>query len=112
MVDKRVEVCLLPLAGQQSDVRLRFAQLGTGSWYYRVDQLGFDEGPALASAPAAQQAKFNTPTVSGNLVTISWTGTGTLQEATPVAGPWTDSASQASPRTVPATGTQFFRVKQ
>jgi len=111
-VDKRVEVYRLPAAGQKADVRLRLAQLGTGSWYFGVDNLGFYEGPAPVVAPVTQPAKFNAPTLSGNNVTISWTGTGTLQEAASVAGPWTASASQSNPQTVPATGTKFFRVKQ
>ena len=56
--------------------------------------------------------KFNPITRSGNTVTISWTGHGTLQESSTVTGTWTDSANQANPQTRSATATQFFRVKQ
>ena len=55
--------------------------------------------------------------VSGVNLTISWTGTGTLQES-PVVGPtavWSDLAGVTnSPATVPIGGnkTLFFRVRQ
>jgi hypothetical protein len=48
---------------------------------------------------------------SSNGLTISWTGTGSLQEAPSILGPWTASASQANPQTVTASGAaKFFRV--
>ena len=43
-----------------------------------------------------------TITRSGNSVTLSWTGEGTLQEAPNITGPWTDSLSQANPQTFEA----------
>src|SRR5438876_734404 len=39
--DKRLEIYRLPAAGHKSDVRLRFAQIGTASWYWGVDNLKF-----------------------------------------------------------------------
>jgi hypothetical protein len=55
--------------------------------------------------------KFNPITVSGNNVTLSWTGTGgTLLVADSVAGPWTPAASQANPQTVAITGNTKFWV--
>ena len=110
-VDKRVEVFHLPLAGKQADVRLRFAQIGTGSWYFGVDNLGFYEGPAPVSSPSVQ-ATLNTPVVSGNSITLSWTGSGTLEEASSIKGPWTTSGIQTNPHTVTNTGTKFYRIKQ
>lgn len=100
-IDKRIEVFRLPQAGKKSDVRLRFAQLGTGSWYFGVDNLGFYEGPPPA---VVEVGMLNNPVLAGNNVTLSWTGGGTLEEAAAVTGPWTTSASQANPQTVPATG--------
>ncbi|MFM7803393.1 MAG: LamG domain-containing protein, partial [Verrucomicrobiota bacterium] len=38
---KRVELFRLPKADNQSKVRLRFAQAGTGSWYFGIDNVGF-----------------------------------------------------------------------
>ena len=49
---------------------------------------------------------------SGANVNVSWTSTGTLQNATAVTGPWNDIAT-VSPQLVPMTNSiQFFRVKQ
>lgn len=63
------------------------------------------------SAPAPRP-ELNQPTLSGGQVVISWTGTGTLEEATSVNGPWQPSANQSNPQTVPATGTlKLFRVR-
>ncbi len=55
--------------------------------------------------------KLNAPTVSGGAVTISWTGSGTLQEATAVTGPWLTAPSQLNPQTVQATGMlKLYRI--
>jgi hypothetical protein len=56
--------------------------------------------------------KFNPITRNGNTVTLSWTGQGTLQESSTVAGVWTDSPNQDNPQSLPASGTKFFRIKQ
>jgi hypothetical protein len=110
VVDKRIELFRLPQAGGKADVRLRFAQLGTASWYFSVDNIAFYEGPApLVTEPA----RFNAPVLSGGNMTVSWTGSGTLQEAAAVTGPWTASANQANPQTIPAAAAQkFLRIVQ
>ncbi|MGH7968494.1 MAG: hypothetical protein ACREIC_07200, partial [Limisphaerales bacterium] len=55
---------------------------------------------------------LNTPTISGGQVVISWTGGGTLEEATSVIGPWQTSANQGNPQTVQATGPmKLYRVR-
>jgi hypothetical protein len=56
--------------------------------------------------------RFNPVTREGNDVILSWTGGGTLQEASAVTGVWTDAANQANPQRVPATGTKFFRLRR
>ena len=53
---KRVELFRLPLADKQKTVRLRFAQAGTGSWYFGVDDVGFYsistvDAPKITAAP-------------------------------------------------------------
>jgi hypothetical protein len=64
---------------------------------------------ARSSPPPA----MNPPTVSGGNVTISWTGAGTLEEATAVTGPWSNAANQSNPQNVPATGPgKFYRIRQ
>jgi hypothetical protein len=56
--------------------------------------------------------KFGAIVLANGQVTISWTGTGTLQEAAAITGPWAASPSQANPQTVAATGTKFYRLTQ
>ncbi len=47
---------------------------------------------------------------AGNTVVITWPAGTTLQEATSVAGPYTNvTGSPVSPLTVPASGTKFYR---
>jgi hypothetical protein len=49
---------------------------------------------------------------AGGALTISWTGSGTLEEAAALSGPWADSANQNNPQTVPAAGAKkFYRVR-
>ena len=68
--------------------------------------------------PAAPPLRFNAPTISGNNVNISWTGTGTLKEAanlTGSPGDWGNVAgSPASPFTVPigSAAHKFYRLIQ
>jgi hypothetical protein len=58
-------------------------------------------------------ATFNPPTISAQGMSVSWTGTGTLEEADSVAGPWKASASQSNPQTVPISQTmKFYRIRQ
>lgn len=111
-VDKRIEVFRLPQAGKKSDVRLRFAQIGTASWYWGVHNVAFYEGPPPATPPT--QPKFNAPTIQGGNVVISWTGTGTLQQADAVTGTsWSDAPNQSNPQNVTPTGpAKFYRIKQ
>jgi len=60
--------------------------------------------------------KFGTVTLNANgSITIQWTGTGTLQTATSVTGPWTDVPGATSPfNYAPPAGEQmrFVRIKQ
>jgi hypothetical protein len=52
-------------------------------------------------------------TKSGGNTSLSWTSTGTLQEALIVTGPWTVSANQANPQVLNATNpTTFYRLQQ
>lgn len=57
--------------------------------------------------------KFNLPARQGNNLMISWTGTGTLQQADAVTGPWTDAPSQNNSLTVTTgSGAKFYRIRQ
>jgi hypothetical protein len=110
-VDKRLEIYRLEKAGKQADVRLRLSQLGTGSWYFGIDNLSFYDVPtAPISTEEPVTPVMTIGTGTGNTVVISWTGSGTLQETTDFVT-WTNSANQANPQTINAgTGIKFYRV--
>jgi len=56
---------------------------------------------------------FASPTLVGGQVRISWSGSGTLQEATSLTGPWATAASQTNPQNVTPSGTmKFYRIRQ
>ncbi len=79
---KRVELYRLPQADNQSNVRFRFAQAGTASWFFGIDNFGLysisTASPPTATKPADQTAAVGnsatfTTTVSGTEpVTIQW----------------------------------------
>jgi len=55
---------------------------------------------------------FASPTKVGGQVRIAWTGSGTLQEAPSITGPWTTAPSQANPQNVTPSGTtKFYRIR-
>ena len=68
---------------------------------------------AFRAVTVLPPARFNPPALSGHSVTLSWSGTGTLEEAASLSGPWTASATQTNPQTRPADGTmKFYRIRQ
>lgn len=73
---KRVEFYRLPQADNQAKVRFRFAQAGTGSWYFGIDDLGLYsitviDPPIVSSNPA------DTTAVVGQTVVLKGAGNGT-----------------------------------
>jgi hypothetical protein len=84
---------------------------------------GFNNASATFSnivmAATSADVGFPVPTAvmsitkSGGNTSLSWTSTGTLQEALIVTGPWTVSANQANPQVLNATNqTTFYRLQQ
>jgi hypothetical protein len=84
---KRVELFRLPKADNQANVRLRFAQAGTGSWYFGIDNVGFysitqvappqiTAQPAATTIVAGQNGRL-TATVTGPGVSLQWRLNGT-----------------------------------
>jgi hypothetical protein len=72
-------------------------------------------GSATTSAVAkltVGQLKFTSVSLSGGQVTLAWSGNAVLEEAGDLSGPWTVSASQTNPQTIPVQGTKFFRLRQ
>jgi hypothetical protein len=49
--------------------------------------------------------------VAGQAV-LQWIGSGTLEEATSILGPWTVSPGQGNPVVAPISGTRFYRLHQ
>ncbi|MBL9175668.1 MAG: hypothetical protein JNL10_19150, partial [Verrucomicrobiales bacterium] len=66
---------------------------------------------AFRAVGAVVPPVFNPPTVSGDTVTLSWTGTGVLEEVSALGGNWNPSANQGNPQTVTATGAKFYRLR-
>jgi hypothetical protein len=72
---------------------------------------GFSTTSAAASLTVGQ-LKFTNISSSPGLVTLQWSGNAVLQEATNLLGPWTTSANQNNPQTIPISGTRFYRLRQ
>ena len=74
---KRVEFLRLAQADNQSKVRLRFMQAGTGSWYFGIDNVGLYSVSQVA-APLARVTPTNVVEAFGNdvLLTTSLSGIG------------------------------------
>lgn len=66
---------------------------------------------AFRAVVAVVPPVFNPPTVSGDSVTLSWTGVGVLEETSALGGGWTPSSNQSNPQTIPATGIKFYRLR-
>jgi concanavalin A-like lectin/glucanase superfamily protein/chitobiase/beta-hexosaminidase-like protein/Big-like domain-containing protein len=56
--------------------------------------------------------RFTSITLAAGQAVLQWTGTGTLEEATNITGPWSTSNGQQNPQFVPASGTRFYRIRQ
>ncbi|MGV3772105.1 MAG: hypothetical protein ACO1QB_04330 [Verrucomicrobiales bacterium] len=109
-IDKLLEVVRLPQAGGKADVRLRFAQIGTGSWYFGVDDISFYEGPVPPVTSTTETTLAIAKTDSGQ-VTLSWTGNGVLESSSSVVNGWAADANQANPQTIAPAGTRFYRIR-
>ena len=104
------------MAANQSKVKLRFMQAGTGSWYWGVDNLGLYSIPPVSSQPIQM-----THSRSGADLAINWTGGQgpfTLQRRADLnaATVWQDVGGTISGNTVTVnnafTGLQgFYRIK-
>lgn len=77
-----------------------------------IDYIAFV--PAVTKVvPPGGTLKFTSSSLKGGNAIFEWTGTGTLQSADDVTGPWTDVSGATSPRTVTIAGNRkFYRLKQ
>ncbi|MBU6400096.1 MAG: hypothetical protein KGS61_07240 [Verrucomicrobia bacterium] len=74
---KRIEVFRVPNADNQASVQFRFAQAGTGSWYWGVDDWGIYSVPSIVVTPTGP-GSLAASLRAGNLV-VSWTGAANVQ---------------------------------
>lgn len=80
---------------------------GSGVWVYSDVVIATTGAEIGFPPPGAAQIQ-----ASGNTITLSWPGTGVLQEAPSVSGPWMDCTVQSNPQTRPTTNSAaFFRVR-
>jgi hypothetical protein len=69
-------------------------------------------GPGVVVVTSSQ---FNPPVLAGGSLTITWTGTATLQQAPSLNGPWTDTTPAPTGNSYTATigsGNLFYRLKE
>ena len=97
--------------------RLVFEQ-GTGGWGLEwFIQSMIDGSYTLVNANdtikafVPSTAPRLTLTRSAGNVTLSWNGSGTLQQASEATGSWTDSLNQSNPQTFQPQGNRFFRIR-
>jgi len=58
------------------------------------------------------ELKFTGASISGGQFVLEWSGNAVLEEAPSLTGPWTTSANQDNPQTVPISDTRFYRLRQ
>jgi hypothetical protein len=87
---------------------LRFTVGPTGPVNLDINYLLFiPAGPAAPAGPKLAAAR------DGANIKIQWTGTGTLESADAITGPWAAVANASSPFSAPTTGSRkFYRLRQ
>lgn len=112
------------VAGQKYFLRAVQTEGGGGDYVRVAWRMEGDATPAASLKPIAAEflsayaavpaAKFNAPVLAAGQLTLTWTGSATLQEATDVMGPWSNvSGNPASGYTVaPSAPYRFYRLVQ
>ena len=104
---KRIEIFRLAEADNQASVRFRFFHAGTDSWYFGIDNFGLYSFLPV-ERPSLQISK------SGNSVTITVQGSGTIQKTASLSNPdWQTVPRPAGSSSVaePVSGSAaFYRV--
>jgi hypothetical protein len=110
----RVDGIRLPMASKQSDVRLRFYQVGNCSWWWGVDNLAFyDIAPSTAQSNPSAPHIDSIQAASGS-ITVKWSNGGTLQSSASLKNPsWTSTGNSSGTFTETlASGAKFYRVSR
>ncbi|HTL17309.1 MAG TPA: LamG-like jellyroll fold domain-containing protein [Patescibacteria group bacterium] len=78
--------------------------------HYRAGKSGGLLLTNQAVTPVA--SRFTSIALVGNQVALQWFGTGQLEEASDLTGPWSLSGSQGNPQVVPSSGgRRFYRLR-
>jgi hypothetical protein len=105
---KRIEAYRVPLADGKPNVKFRFMQAGTSSWYWALDNFGVYSVPSLVSTQLGSLAISRT----GTQISISWSGAGVLYSATDLTGQWSIVDNATSPYSASASGQRkFYRLQ-
>jgi hypothetical protein len=92
---KRVELFPIPQADNQKTVRFRFAQAGTGSWYFGIDNLGVYSINIVQTPPTISLVTGNMAIRVGQPIALSVTATGTA----PLTYEWSKNGNVISSAT-------------
>jgi hypothetical protein len=113
-IDARVDGIRLPMASKQSDVRLRFYQLGNCSWWWGVDNLAFYDVAPTTTAATPTAPHIDSILASGGSITVKWSNGGTLQSSPSLSSPsWTSTGNNSGTFTESlAAGAKFYRVSR
>jgi hypothetical protein len=78
--------------------------------YYQAALQGGVQISNISSAP--ETLEFTSINAVSGQAVLQWIGSGTLQEATSILGPWSNSANQNDPAIIPLSGNRFYRLHQ
>jgi hypothetical protein len=83
-----------------------------GSQFRAVLTTAGNSTNSLAARVRVGQLQFTQASINSGLFTLQWTGNAVLLESTNVTSPWTVSANQNNPQTIPVSGMKFYRLRQ
>ncbi len=109
----RFEAYAVPAANNQPSVQFRFFQVGTGSWFWGIDNLGIYSIPSAGSGLGPLAAQLS----SDNLV-LTWTGAGnvalqqnsSLSSNTWATVPGSLGADTVTVTNIPGKPSTFYRL--
>jgi hypothetical protein len=75
-------------------------------------QAGIQGGSSITNNPVlATDLRFTSITAAAGQLILQWSGSGTLEEATNLFGPWTASTNQGVLQSAPDAGSKFYRLQ-
>jgi hypothetical protein len=75
-------------------------------------QAGIQGSFSITNNPApAADLRFTSINAAAGQLILQWSGSGTLEEATNLFGPWTASTNQGTLQSTPVAGSKFYRLQ-